>query len=144
MYKAVTSNAKEKDIIIMAAAVADYTIKNPSSKKIKKESKNLSVDLVPTKDILKELGKTKQKGQFLVGFALETDNETENARKKLKEKNLDLVILNSLNDAGAGFRVPTNKITMITKNGKPVAGKLKAKTEIAKDIISVIVKQMNA
>jgi phosphopantothenoylcysteine decarboxylase / phosphopantothenate---cysteine ligase len=144
MHKAVTRNAKGKDVIIMAAAVADYTVKNPSPVKIKKSDNHLAVELVPTQDILAELGKIKQKGQFLVGFALETDHEIENASKKLREKNLDLIILNSLKDKGAGFGGSTNKITMIPKSGKPVPGKLKAKTEIAKEIVSAIVKLMNA
>jgi phosphopantothenoylcysteine decarboxylase / phosphopantothenate---cysteine ligase len=144
MHEVVTAQAKGKDIVIMAAAVADYTVKNPSSTKIKKSGNHLAVELVPTKDILADLGKVKQKGQFLVGFALETDHEIENASRKLKEKNLDLIILNSLKDKGAGFGGTTNKITMIPKKGKPVPGKLKAKTEIAKEIVSAIVKQMNA
>jgi phosphopantothenoylcysteine decarboxylase / phosphopantothenate---cysteine ligase len=142
MHKAVLAQAKGKDIVIMAAAVADYTVKNPSSTKLKKSDNHLTVELVPTKDILAELGKIKQKGQFLVGFALETDHEIENATRKLKKKNLDLIILNSLKDKGAGFGGQTNKITMIPKNGKPVKGKLKAKIEVAKDIVSAIVKLM--
>jgi phosphopantothenoylcysteine decarboxylase / phosphopantothenate---cysteine ligase len=144
MYQSVTSIAEKMDVIIMAAAVADYSVKNPSSKKIKKEKEELKITLTPTQDILAELGKRKPKGQFLAGFALETDHELENAEKKLSGKNLDLIVLNSLNDAGAGFGVPTNKVTLIPKKGNPVIGELKPKTEIAKDIISAIVKQMKA
>jgi len=100
----------------------------------------MSLVLEPTADILKELGKRKKKNQLLVGFALETGREMENARKKLKEKNLDLVILNSLKDPGAGFRSATNKITMITRSGIVIREDLKPKREVASDIFDLLAK----
>ncbi|MEI2750484.1 MAG: bifunctional phosphopantothenoylcysteine decarboxylase/phosphopantothenate--cysteine ligase CoaBC [Ferruginibacter sp.] len=103
MYNACTKEFADADIAIMSAAVADYTVQNPAANKIKKESENLVLELEKTKDILKALGAEKKNGQFLVGFALETNNEKENALKKLASKNADMIVLNSLNDAGAGF-----------------------------------------
>ncbi len=122
------------DAAIMAAAVADYTPKTQAKSKLKKKTENLSLALKPTIDIAKELGKIKKPHQKLIGFALETDNEISNSIKKLENKNLDFIVLNSLNDAGAGFKTDTNKITIITRKGKKIPFKLKAKSLVAKDI----------
>lgn len=127
------------DITIMAAAVADYRPENPAGKKIKKQENHLEVVLEKTADVLKELGKQKKKAQFLGGFALETDHEEENALTKLKEKNLDIIMLNSLNDEGAGFMQDTNKVTIFTGDGKKKKLALKSKEEAAKDIVQFII-----
>lgn len=127
------------DITIMAAAVADYRPENPAEKKIKKQEKHLEIVLEKTDDVLKELGKQKKKSQFLGGFALETDHEEANAMTKLKEKNLDVIILNSLNDKGAGFMQDTNKVTIFTGDGKKKKLPLKSKEEAAKDIVQFII-----
>lgn len=119
---------------IMAAAVADYTPSEPSSEKIKKKDEDLTIRLVRTPDIAAELGKGKRKGQILAGFALETENEKENAAKKLSTKNLDFIVLNSLRHKGAGFGTDTNKVTIIDKEGKVVDFELKSKLEVARDI----------
>jgi phosphopantothenoylcysteine decarboxylase/phosphopantothenate--cysteine ligase, prokaryotic len=126
------------DIAIMAAAVADYKPLHEQTSKIKKHSESLTLTLTPTKDILKSLGEQK-KGQFLVGFALETDNEEANAIEKLQKKNLDLIVLNSLKDAGAGFETDTNKVTLIDSKGFKTFFALKSKDEVAKDIINKII-----
>lgn len=129
----------------MAAAVADYTILEPEKNKIKKEGKKaFQLTLSPTVDILSEMGKRKTRQQFLVGFALESNNEEKNAVRKLKEKNLDMIVLNSLNDKGAGFEIDTNKITIISRNKKKVSFSLKLKTEVASDIFSFIQQQVHA
>lgn len=138
MYKQCIGNFKNKDIVIMSAAISDYTPAEVSDVKIKKKSDDLTLNLKKTKDVLKELGNLKSKDQFLVGFALETNNEYENAVEKLKSKNLDLIVLNSLQDKGAGFQTDTNKVTLIDKNSKSWKFGLKAKTEVAKDIIEKI------
>jgi phosphopantothenoylcysteine decarboxylase/phosphopantothenate--cysteine ligase len=130
----------EADITIMAAAVADYTPLNPESEKIKKKDKTLSLNLLKTKDILADLGQQKQKGQLLVGFALETNNEIENAIHKLHTKNLDFIVLNSLKDAGSGFGVDTNKISIIGKDQVINEFTLKTKSEAAVDIFDSIQK----
>lgn len=126
------------DIAILSAAVSDYTPAAVSAEKIKKEEASLSLELRKTKDILADLGKIRKKGQLLVGFALETTNELENAREKLRKKNLDLIVLNSLRDEGAGFGTDTNKITLLQPEGGAVSYPLKSKTEAAKDIIQKI------
>lgn len=138
MYTEVLRSAKNKDVIIMAAAVADYKPDDQSATKIKKTEKNFTVSLQKTKDILSELGKLKKKNQILVGFALETDHEIENAVKKVAAKNLDFIVLNSLNDKGAGFGHDTNKIIIIDKNNKISNFELKSKKEVAGDIIDKI------
>ena len=140
MHRECIKHSVNARLIIMAAAVSDYTVASPASGKIKKTAGPLSLILEPTADILKELGKRKKKNQLLVGFALETGREMENARIKLKEKNLDLVILNSLKDPGAGFRSDTNKITMITRSGKVIREDLKPKREVASDIFDLLAK----
>jgi phosphopantothenoylcysteine decarboxylase/phosphopantothenate--cysteine ligase len=138
LYKACIKTFKKVDIAILAAAVADYQPATKANQKIKKTTASKTIELIPTKDTLAELGKLKTKKQLLVGFALETENELENAKAKIKKKNLDLVILNSLNDKGAGFKGDTNKITLINKNNKIITFELKSKTEVAKDIVNHI------
>ena len=143
MYNASHEYFNEVDIAILSAAVADYKPKNVATQKIKKKDATLSIELVPTKDILASLGKIK-KQQFLVGFALETDNEIENASAKLTRKNLDMIVLNSLQDKGAGFATNTNKITIIDINLNITEFDLKSKTAVAKDIINEILQKLDA
>lgn len=143
MYDAAHQYFKATDIAILSAAVADYKPKNVASQKIKKQEATLSIELVKTKDILKSLGAIK-KHQFLVGFALETENEIENAKLKLKSKNLNLIVLNSLNDNGAGFGVSTNKVTFITDNEQVINFNIKTKAEVAKDLLQQLLKQWHA
>jgi phosphopantothenoylcysteine decarboxylase/phosphopantothenate--cysteine ligase len=138
MYKQSRRRFKNMDGAILAAAVADYKPKMTSGKKIKRSENELILELEPTIDIARELGKIKNKDQFLAGFALESENEIENARIKLKDKNFDFIVLNSLSDKGAGFNYDTNKISIIDKNNKLTNFKLKSKTEVAKDIIQKI------
>ena len=141
MYDASHIYFKDVDIAILSAAVADYKPKNSASEKIKKTDTALELSLSPTKDILASLGAIK-KQQYLVGFALETNNEIENAKGKLKRKNLDAIILNSLQDKGAGFANDTNKITIIDKELNEKAFKLKSKVAVAKDIMNEIVNRI--
>jgi phosphopantothenoylcysteine decarboxylase/phosphopantothenate--cysteine ligase len=143
MYEAVHKYYKSIDIAILAAAVADFKPKARSSQKIKKKDSSLTIELTQTKDILASLGDQK-KDQFLVGFALETNNELENAKSKLKSKNLDLIVLNSLNDKGAGFKIATNKVTLIDKNEVMKEFGVKSKSEVAQDIFNEIVKSIHA
>ena len=137
MYEACMAQ-QDYDIAVMAAAVADYTPVQAANKKIKKNGEELTLILKKTKDILATFGKTKKDNQILVGFALETDNEREQALRKLKEKNADLIVLNSLRDKGAGFRYDTNKATLYFKSGEEKALELKSKTALAKDIVDTI------
>lgn len=127
------------DIAILAAAVADFTPEEISSKKLKKKESDFLLRLKPTTDIAKTLGSTKKTTQILAGFALETDNEIANAKDKLIRKNLDLIILNSLKENGAGFGHDTNKITIIDRNNIIDKFELKSKDEAAKDILDKIV-----
>jgi phosphopantothenoylcysteine decarboxylase/phosphopantothenate--cysteine ligase len=143
MYQAAHRLYEDIDIAILSAAVADYKPKNIASQKIKKKDASLEILLEPTKDILASLGAVK-KNQFLVGFALETENELENAISKLKRKNLDAIVLNSLNDKGAGFATNTNKVTFIDKNQKVTPFALKVKDEVAKDILNEIIAIIDA
>lgn len=143
MYTAAHADFPSADIAILSAAVSDYKPKNVASQKIKKNDTSLHLELVKTKDILASLGEIK-KNQFLVGFALETNNELENAKGKLTRKNLDMIVLNSLNDKGAGFGKPTNKITIIDKKMNTLAFELKSKAEVASDIFNEILKQIHA
>lgn len=138
MYKACMAVFPETDITIMAAAVADFKPEDPKNEKIKKSDGFSAITLKPTTDILKALGKMKHKGQLLVGFALETTDELANAEKKLREKNQDLVVLNSLNDVGAGFGHKTNKITLIDTRNQIRTFELKSKAEVADDITEAI------
>ncbi|WP_218599474.1 bifunctional phosphopantothenoylcysteine decarboxylase/phosphopantothenate--cysteine ligase CoaBC [Polaribacter sp. NJDZ03] len=142
MYKAAHKYFKEVDIAILSAAVADYRPKNVATQKIKKTTSALEIELEPTKDILASLGEIKE-NQFLVGFALETNNEVENAKGKLKRKNLDVIVLNSLQDKGAGFATDTNKITIIDKDLTEKSFELKSKEEVAKDIMNEIVSKIS-
>ncbi|MEO6611829.1 MAG: bifunctional phosphopantothenoylcysteine decarboxylase/phosphopantothenate--cysteine ligase CoaBC [Chitinophagaceae bacterium] len=140
MYNACDKLFRDTDISIMAAAVADYTPTTTASQKIKKTADTLSLELGRTKDILKSLGEKKKKGQVLVGFALETSNERSFALDKLKKKNADLIVMNSLNDPGAGFGHDTNKITIFEKGGQEFGFDTKPKTEVAKDIVDTIIR----
>ena len=143
MYTQVHLHFKSVDVAILSAAVADYRPKNISISKIKKSTQNLSIELEKTADILASLGTIKS-NQILVGFALETNNEIENAIIKLKSKNLDLIVLNSLNDPGAGFGGETNKVTLIDKNLVQTVYPLKSKANVAVDIMTEIQNQINA
>ena len=138
MYKQSISRFKNMHGAILAAAVADYKPKKASGKKIKGSGKELILELEPTIDIAQELGKMKKKNQFLAGFALESENELENARSKLKKKNFDFIVLNSLKNEGAGFQYDTNKISIIDKNNNLINFKLKLKKDAAIDIINKI------
>ncbi len=129
---------KDCDIAVLTAAVADYTPVAVSDGKIKKENEDMNIRLKPTTDIAAKLGSMKKKNQLLVGFALETDNEKLNALSKLEKKNLDLIILNSLRDKGAGFRYDTNRVTMIDKDNNIEDFELKSKKEVAVDILDKI------
>ncbi len=139
MWAKCNSLYKHCDIAVLSAAVADFKPLQVSNKKIKKSSGFNQIDLEPTIDILASLGKIKKKKQLLVGFALETDNELENAKQKIKSKNLDFIVLNSLNDSGAGFKTNTNKITLIDKQNKIQKFELKSKSEVANDIVKKII-----
>ena len=142
MYTVAHTYFEEVDIAILSAAVADYRPKNVAQQKIKKTVASLEIELEPTKDILASLGAMK-KHQFLVGFALETENELENAKGKLQRKNLDMIVLNSLQDKGAGFATDTNKITIIDSSFKEISFELKSKSAVAKDIINEILKRIS-
>ena len=144
MLNACEEHFATSDITIMSAAVADYTPSQVAMKKIKKTEADLTVPLTKTKDILKTLGGLKTKKQVLVGFALETNNETEYALQKLQSKNADMIVLNSLQDAGAGFGHDTNKITIFDKTGKVYPFDIKSKKEVARDIVNTIIQQFYA
>jgi len=139
MLDACMADFAEKDIIVMSAAVADYKPENEATEKLKKKNNDLPLSLKPTQDILAMMGEQKSAKQFIVGFALETENELENAKSKLKKKNLDMVVLNSLKDQGAGFGHDTNKITIIDKKEVQHSFGLKSKVDVAKDIVNLIV-----
>jgi phosphopantothenoylcysteine decarboxylase / phosphopantothenate---cysteine ligase len=141
MYQACMAEAPPAEIVIMAAAVADYTLAYQSPVKIKKSSTPFNLELTPTHDILRELGEHKNKNQVLVGFALETDHEVENAGKKLRTKNLDFIVLNSLSEKGAGFGLESNKISIIDQSGIVYQGTLNNKPAVAAEIIDFIVKK---
>ncbi len=142
MYEAVMQEALSADIVISCAAVADFTPKEKSGVKLKRGNESLCIELLPTRDIAAELGKKKKAGQLLVGFALETNDEECNALVKLKKKNLDLIVLNSLRDEGAGFGVDTNKVTLIDRSEKTEVLDLKLKSEVAADIVDRIAQMM--
>jgi phosphopantothenoylcysteine decarboxylase/phosphopantothenate--cysteine ligase len=143
MYVEVHKYFESSDIAILSAAVADYRPKTVANQKIKKKDSTFSIELEKTKDILKSLGEIKT-NQFLVGFALETNNELEHAKGKLRSKNLDLIVLNSLQDKGAGFGVSTNKVTFITSAEVVIENDLKSKADVAKDLMVQILKQLDA
>lgn len=135
MFNAVTSFAGEQDIIIKAAAVADYAPKMAAQQKIKKNDSDMSIELQRTKDILKYLGENKHEGQLICGFSMETENLLENSRRKLSVKNADMIVANSLNDKGAGFGVDTNIVTIITRNDEISLGLL-SKDDTANAILT--------
>jgi phosphopantothenoylcysteine decarboxylase/phosphopantothenate--cysteine ligase len=143
MYTVAESFFPKADITVMAAAVADYTPATVFPQKIKKSDNELQLNLVKTKDILKHLGSLKRPGQFLVGFALETENEKANALQKLASKNADLVVLNSLRDEHAGFGKDTNKVTIFDRVGNAFAFEAKSKKLVARDIVELIIKMRN-
>jgi len=143
MYDACHLYFNDVDVAIAAAAVADYKPKVVASQKIKKESNDFTIELEKTKDILSSLGQLK-KNQFLIGFALETENEIENAKLKIQKKNLDLIVLNSLQDKGAGFQKPTNKVTFIDKAFKIEPMELKSKESVAVDILNKVIEHFYA
>jgi phosphopantothenoylcysteine decarboxylase/phosphopantothenate--cysteine ligase len=143
MYHSAQMYYDTSDIVICAAAVADYRPKTIAEQKIKKSEENFTIELVKNKDILKTFGDNK-KQQFLVGFALETENEVENAKGKLKRKNLDAIVLNSMRDKGAGFGGATNKISFIDTNSNITTFELKTKAEVAVDIFNEIIKRRYA
>lgn len=144
MFNAVMQHHSKAKILVMAAAVADYTPASVSNQKIKKKSDDMKIDLVQTKDILREIGKLKLPHQILVGFALETDNEEANALKKLEEKNLDFIVLNSLNNEKTGFGYDTNQIQILEKNGTITKYNLKLKQQVAVDIADKIIELIHA
>lgn len=139
MYNACHEIFEQTDIAIMAAAVADYMPATKAEQKIKKNDSNLNLELTKTKDILKSLGEKKRNDQILVGFALETTNEKQFALEKLQKKNADMIVLNSLNDSGAGFGHDTNKVTIFQKSGKEIHFETKSKEAVAKDIVATII-----
>ena len=143
MYDAVHNHFASCDVAILSAAVADYKPKISYDQKIKKQDQTLDITLIKTRDILKSIGRIK-KHQFLVGFALETHDELVHAKKKLTSKNLDLIVLNSLRDKGAGFGGSTNKVTFISASGAVKVGELKSKREVASDLMDLILKNINA
>lgn len=139
MHKACNDIFDETDIAVMAAAVADYTLVHTEKDKIKKRDEKMTIELTKTNDILKSLGERKRAGQVLIGFALETNNEDKNAMDKLVKKNADMIVLNSLNDEGAGFGYDTNKITIFEKGGKEFRFDIKSKADVAKDIVDTMI-----
>jgi len=144
MYEACTKHFPSMDVTVLAAAVADYKPTKKADQKIKKKDEQLTIELTKTPDIAASLGKLKHNGQLIVGFALETENERENALKKLESKNFDLIVLNSLNDSGAGFGHDTNKITLIDRQKNTTEFSLKNKKEVAQDIVLSIRKHLHA
>lgn len=139
MYDAAFKFSDQSDVLILSAAVADYRPKNIAGQKIKKKEQILSIELEPTQDILAALGMTKRENQVLVGFALETENAEQNAKKKLKKKNCDLLVLNSLQDQGAGFGHDTNKVSILDRHNNITTFELKSKAAVAKDILQAII-----
>lgn len=143
MYEAAVKTYPQVNAAILCAAVADFTPEQIAEEKIKRGNNDLTIRLKPTNDIAAALGQMKKKEQLLVGFALETNNELQNAEKKLQRKHLDFIILNSLNDKGAGFQCDTNKVAIIDNNGNHEQYPLKTKTEVAYDIINRLCKELN-
>lgn len=137
MFDAVTALSDQQDIIVKAAAVADYTPESYVDSKIKKKDGDLSIPLKRTMDILKYLGENKKEGQFLCGFSMETDNMLENSKAKLSKKNADMIVANNLRDAGSGFKTDTNAVTLITRDGYRSL-ELKSKAEVAKEIFDEV------
>ena len=142
MYEVTSKEFVNSDVAVLSAAVADFTPKEKADHKIKRGKDDLLLDLLPTKDIAAELGRIKTASQLLVGFALETNDEEVNALSKMQRKNLDMIVLNSLNDKGAGFSVDTNKVTILDKAGNKTVYELKTKVEVAKDIVDQIASRL--
>lgn len=143
MYAACSDLFPKTDIAVLAAAVADYKPTVKADQKIKKKEGNLTLELSRTTDIAEALGKQKHNGQLIVGFALETEQEKDNALKKLQAKNFDLIVLNSLNDQGAGFGYDTNKVMIIDRNQQYKTFELKSKKEVADDIVNAIIEKIH-
>jgi phosphopantothenoylcysteine decarboxylase/phosphopantothenate--cysteine ligase len=139
MYEQAVRHFTGADAAIMAAAVADYRPSVKHNEKMKRNSEKMSIELMPNPDIAAELGKMKNKKQIVAGFALETNNENENASKKLQKKNLDFIVLNSLNDQGAGFQGDTNKVSIIGVDNKTKHFELKTKQQVAVDIVDYLI-----
>ena len=142
MYDRCNELIDQMDIAVFNAAVSDFTPVSPSEKKVKRGTDEWTIQLKPTRDIAAEMGRRKKKGQLLVGFALETDKEEEHARQKLEKKNLDLVVLNSMQDKGAGFGCDTNKVTMIDRLGNAEKYELKPKEQVASDLVQRVIKMV--
>lgn len=142
MYDRCNELIDQMDIAVFNAAVSDFTPVSPSEKKVKRGTDEWTIQLKPTRDIAAEMGRRKKKGQLLVGFALETDKEEEHARQKLEKKNLDLVVLNSMQDKGAGFGCDTNKVTMIDRLGNAEKYELKPKEQVANDLVQRVIKMV--
>jgi len=140
MYQACVEVIEDVSIAVFSAAVADFTPERKQSSKMKSSKAYLSLQLIPTKDIAAEMGKLKRADQVFVGFALETENGIKHAEGKLKKKNFDLIVLNSLEDEGAGFGTETNKVTMIDKSGNIDKFELKLKSEVASDVVDKTLK----
>lgn len=140
MFKACSRYFPKSDITVMAAAVADYTPVKTAKDKIKKSDITMVVELTRTTDILASLGKVKRKNQVLVGFALETTSGETEAQEKLKKKNADIIVLNTLQDKDAGFGTDTNKVTVFTRQGEKIAFETKSKTAVAQDIIATVIR----
>lgn len=140
MYEACRVLMEGMDVAVFNAAVSDFTPVQVSGKKVKRGDGEWKLQLEPTRDIAAEMGKRKREGQILVGFALETDNEEQNAQSKLKKKNLDLVVLNSMRDEGAGFGTDTNRVTMIDRSGNAEKFELKPKSQVASDLVRRVIK----
>ena len=143
MHDAAMTSFEKADIAVLAAAVADFTPAAPSDSKIKKDNGAPSIELARTKDIAGEMSKVKREDQFVVGFALETDNELENAREKLTKKKFDFIVLNSLRDKGAGFGTATNKVKFVFPDNDTKEFELKTKAQVAEDIVDEIVNRIN-
>jgi phosphopantothenoylcysteine decarboxylase/phosphopantothenate--cysteine ligase len=143
MHAAAVAEAPAADVWVFAAAVADYKPAQVATQKIKKEGETLTLELVKNVDIAAALGRTKRTEQFSVGFALETNNEEAHALDKLRRKNFDLVVLNSLRDPGAGFRHDTNKVTLLEAGGQITTFELKPKAEVAHDIVRTVLARLS-
>lgn len=138
MFEQTKNNREGADIIILCAAVADFTVAQVADKKIKREKTNYNIELTPTQDIAAWIGEHKIPGSLLVGFALETNNEFENAKGKLSKKNLDMIVLNSMQESGAGFGVDTNKVSLLFKDRETITYPIKSKAEVAVDVVDSI------
>lgn len=143
MFEACSAVIRQMDVAVFNAAVSDFTPAEPSGKKVKRGEGEWTLRLKPTRDIAATLGALKTKGQVMVGFALETDHEVENALAKLKKKNLDLIVLNSMQDPGAGFGTDTNRVTMIDRSGNSERLELKPKHQVATDLVKRVIKMMD-